>query len=136
VSASLLYPERTVLAFVGDGGFMMSGAEIATAVQHGGRPIILLSNNSSYGTIRMHQEREHPERVSGTDLVNPDFAAMARAMGALAETVSRTEDFKAALERALAANRPTVIELRTDPELISTRTTIADIREAVSKRIG
>lgn len=134
VAASLLFPEKVVLSFVGDGGFMMSGQEIATAVQHGGKPIILLFNNGSYGTIRMHQEREHPERVVGTDLVNPDFTGMARSLGLHAETVTQTEDFRAALERAIAANRPALIELKTDPELISTRTTINTLRNDAHRR--
>ncbi|WP_447045709.1 thiamine pyrophosphate-binding protein [Vreelandella sp. H-I2] len=134
VAASLLFPEKVVLSFVGDGGFMMSGQEIATAIQHGGKPIILLFNNGSYGTIRMHQEREHPERVVGTDLVNPDFTGMARSLGLHAETVTQTEDFRPALERAIAANRPALIELKTDPELISTRTTINTLRNDAHRR--
>jgi len=134
VAASLVHPDRVVIGCVGDGGFMMSGQEISTAVQHGGKPIILLFNNNMYGTIRMHQEREHPSRVVGTDLVNPDFVAMAQAMGAHAERVTRTEDFAPALERALAAGRPALIELCTDPEQISTRTTITKLRVAAEKR--
>jgi acetolactate synthase-1/2/3 large subunit len=123
-----------VIGCVGDGGFMMSGQEISTAVQHGGRPIILLFNNNMYGTIRMHQEREHPSRVVGTDLVNPDFVAMAEAMGAHAERITRTADFAPALERAITAGRPALIELCTDPEQISTRTTITNLRVAAEKR--
>jgi acetolactate synthase-1/2/3 large subunit len=134
VAASLVHPDRLVIGCVGDGGFMMSGLEIATAVQHGGRPIVLVFNNQMYGTIRMHQEREHPGRVVGTDLVSPDFVALARAMGAYGETVTRTEEFRPAFERAVAVRRPAVIELRTDPELVSTRTTIAGLREAALKR--
>lgn len=134
VAASLLFPGKVVLSFVGDGGFMMSGQEIATAVQHGGKPIILLFNNGSYGTIRMHQEREHPERVVGTDLVNPDFIGIARSLGLYAETVTQTKDFRPALERAIAANRPALIELNTDPELISTRTTISTLRNDAHRR--
>lgn len=134
VAASILHPERMVIGCVGDGGFMMSGQEIATAVQHGGRPIILVFNNGTYGTIRMHQEREHPERVVGTTLVNPDFAGMARCMGAHSEVLSRTDELHPAVERAFASGRPAVIELRTDPEQISTRTTITALREAARKR--
>lgn len=130
VSASLHDPERVVLAFVGDGGFMMSGQELTTAVQHGGRPIVLLFNNATYGTIRMHQEREHPERVVGTDLVNPDFLAMAAGMGAYTAMVNHTDNFLPALQGAIEAQRPAVIELRTDVERISTRTTIAQLRLA------
>jgi acetolactate synthase I/II/III large subunit len=134
VAASLIHPDRMVIGCVGDGGFMMSGQEISTAVQHGGKPIILLFNNNMYGTIRMHQEREYPLRVVGTDLVNPDFVAMAQSMGAHAERVVRSEEFAPALDRALAAGRPALIELCTDPEQISTRATIADLRARASKR--
>src|SRR5207248_275416 len=81
VAASLMHPERLVVCFVGDGGFLMSGQEIATAVQHGARPILVVFNNASYGTIRMHQERDYPGRTIATELVNPDFAALARAYG-------------------------------------------------------
>ncbi|PZX11215.1 acetolactate synthase-1/2/3 large subunit [Palleronia aestuarii] len=128
VAASLYAPERQAIAFVGDGGFMMSGAELATAVQHGGRPIVLLFNNRSYGTIRMHQEREHPRRVVGTDIVNPDFGLLARGYGAAYTQVTETAAFRPALEAAYDHHGPTVIELVTDPEMISTRTTIAKLR--------
>ena len=128
VAASLRDPGRLVLSFVGDGGFMMSGTEIATAAQYGATPIVLLFNNGIYGTIRMHQEREHPERLSGTTLVNPDFCKMAEGMGAYAERVARTADFADAFARARAAGRPAVLELVTDPEQISTRTSIGAIR--------
>lgn len=133
VAASLVHPDRVVIGCVGDGGFMMSGQEISTAVQHGGKPIIMLFNNNMYGTIRMHQEREHPSRVVGTDLVNPDFVTMAKSMGAHAERVTRTEDFAPALERAITAGRPALIELCTDPEQISTRTTITKLRVTAEK---
>ena len=134
VAASLVHPDRLTIGAVGDGGFMMSGLEIATAVQHGAAPIVLVFNNATYGTIRMHQEREHPARVVGTDLKSPDFAALGRAMGAHGETVTRTAEFAPAFERAVAARKPAVIELKTDPELISTRTTLTAIREAALKR--
>lgn len=134
VAASLKFPDKVVLSCVGDGGFMMSGQEVATAVQHGGKPIILLFNNGTYGTIRMHQERDHPERVVGTDLTNPDFIGMARSLGLHAEGVTRTQDFKPALERAIAANRPALLELKTDPEQISTRTTIKALRQTAYPR--
>jgi acetolactate synthase-1/2/3 large subunit len=134
VAASLACPDRVVVGCVGDGGFMMSGTEIATAVQHGGKPIILVFNNAMYGTIRMHQEREHPERVIGTDLTPPDFVGLARAMGAHAETVSRTDEFAAAFERAVASGKAALIELRTDPELVSTRATISGLRKAARAR--
>ncbi len=134
VAAALVHPDRLTIGAVGDGGFMMSGLEIATAVQHGAAPIVLVFNNATYGTIRMHQEREHPARVVGTDLKSPDFAALGRAMGAHGETVTRTAEFAPAFERAVAARKPAVIELKTDPELISTRTTLTAIREAALKR--
>ncbi|WP_142846413.1 thiamine pyrophosphate-binding protein [Telmatospirillum sp. J64-1] len=130
VAASLLHPDRLVIGCVGDGGFMMSGQELATAAQYGAKPIILLFNNGTYGTIRMHQEREHPERVIGTDLVNPDFAGLARAMQAHAEVVTDTESFLPAFERARKSGLAAVIELRTEAEQISTRTTITSLREA------
>ncbi len=128
VAASLQDPARQAIAFVGDGGFMMSGAELATAVQHGGRPIVLLFNNRTYGTIRMHQEREHPRRISGTDIVNPDFGLLAQGYGAGYAHVTETAQFRPALEAAFAHDGPTVIELVTDPERISTRTTVAKLR--------
>ncbi|MBM1690772.1 thiamine pyrophosphate-dependent enzyme [Sulfitobacter geojensis] len=130
VAASVADPERLTLAFVGDGGFMMSGMELATAAQYGGCPIVLLFNNGIYGTIRMHQERDHPERVSGTTLINQDFVKLAEGLGAHAERVAKTADFAAAFERARASGRPALIELVTDPEQISTRTTIGKLRDA------
>lgn len=130
VAASLVYRDRTVIGFVGDGGFLMSGQEVGTAVQHGGKPIILLFNNRMYGTIRMHQERDYPARVVGTDLVNPDFVAMAQAFGCHAERVTATAEFMPALERALNSGKAAVIELMTDPEQVSTRTTVAALRAA------
>jgi acetolactate synthase-1/2/3 large subunit len=134
VAASLVCPDRMVVGCVGDGGFMMSGLELATAAQHGGKPIILLFDNRMYGTIRMHQEREHPERVIGTDLVNPDFVAMAKAMGAHAEMVTETKDFAAAFQRASTSGRPALIVLQADPELISTSLTITGLREAATAK--
>ncbi|OAN90830.1 thiamine pyrophosphate-dependent enzyme [Sulfitobacter geojensis] len=130
VAASVADPERLTLAFVGDGGFMMSGMELATAAQYGGCPIVLLFNNGIYGTIRMHQERDHPERVSGTTLINQDFVKLAEGLGAHAERVTKTADFAAAFERARASGRPALIELVTDPDQISTRTTIGKLRDA------
>ncbi|MDQ3396489.1 MAG: thiamine pyrophosphate-binding protein [Deinococcota bacterium] len=128
VSASLTCPDRLVVSFVGDGGFLMTGQELATALQHGCRPVILVFNNNMYGTIRMHQEMRYPDRVIGTDLTNPDFAAVAAAYGAHAETVLRTEEFAPAFERAVASGKAAVIELRTDPEVISTRSTLSAMR--------
>ena len=128
VAASLRNPRRQVIACVGDGGFMMSGAELATAVQHGARPVVLLFNNGTYGTIRMHQEREHPRRISGTDIVNPDFGLLAQGYGAGFARVTETAQFRPALERAFAHDGPSVIELVTDPDRISTRTTVSRLR--------
>ena len=135
VAASIAEPERLTLSFVGDGGFMMSGSELATAAQYGGRPIVLLFNNGIYGTIRMHQERDHPERISGTTLQNQDFVKMAEGLGAHAERVTKTEDFAAAFTRARESGRPALIELVTDPEQISTRTTISKLRAAAQKKV-
>jgi acetolactate synthase-1/2/3 large subunit len=123
-----------VLVFIGDGGFMMCGNEMSTAAQYGINLICIVSNNNMYGTIRMHQEREHPTRVVGTGLVNPDFAAFGRVLGCYGETVTRTEEFAPALERAIKANKPAVIELQTDPNLVTTRTTITALREAALAR--
>ncbi|MDO6587251.1 thiamine pyrophosphate-binding protein [Salipiger sp. 1_MG-2023] len=128
VAASLQVPARQAIAFVGDGGFMMSGMEIATAVQHGGRPVVLVFNNGTYGTIRMHQEREHPERISGTDIVTMDIGRISEGLGAVHIRVTQTAQFKPALLRAFDHDGPTVIELMTDPEQISTRTTVSRLR--------
>jgi len=130
VAASIADPKRTVISFVGDGGFLMSGQEIGTAVQHGGRPIVLLFNNRMYGTIRMHQERDYPARISGTDLVNPDFVGFAKSFGCHAERVEKTADFMPAFERAIQSGKPAVLELMTDPEQVSSRTTIEALRAA------
>jgi acetolactate synthase-1/2/3 large subunit len=134
VAAKLVHPDRVVLAFIGDGGFMMCGTEMTTAAQYGINVICIVTNNSMYGTIRMHQEREHPTRVVGTQLVNPDFAEMGRVMGCHGEIVTKTDEFAPALERAIKANKPAVIELRTDPNLVTTRTTITALREAALAR--
>ncbi len=128
VAAKLVHPRRLVVGFCGDGGFLMTGQELATSLAAGVGPIILLFNNAMYGTIRMHQERRFPGRVVGTALANPDFPALARAYGAFAARVARTEDFAPAFEEAAAANRAAVIELAIDPETITTRTTLSQIR--------
>ncbi len=130
VAAALAHPERTVLSFSGDGCFLMNGQEIATAIQYGAAPIFFVVNNGMYGTIRMHQEREYPGRVSGTALTNPDFAALAHAYGLHGESCERTAEFASAFERARKSGRAALIELRLDPEAISTRTTLSKIREA------
>jgi len=108
----------------------MSGQEIATAVHHGVDPVILVVNNNMYGTIRMHQERRYPGRVHATALSNPEISVWAKSFGAHGELVTRTEDFPDAFERALAAGRAAVLELRIDPEAITTRTTLSAIRDA------
>src|SRR6266545_5255877 len=118
LAAKLACPERPVVAVSGDGDFLMTGQELATAMRHQLPVLVVVVNNGLYGTIRMHQERAHPGRPVGTDLVNPDFAALARAYGAHGEVVERTGDFTPAVERALAAGGPALLELRTDPELL------------------
>ena len=132
VAAKLVYPGRVVVGFCGDGGFMMTGQELMTASSEGVGPIILLFNNAMYGTIRMHQERRFPGRVVGTTLKNPDFAALARAYGGFGATVARTEEFAPAFEKAVASGRPAIIELRMDPEMITTGTTLSALRRQCS----
>ena len=129
VAAKLVAPERTVVAYAGDGDFLMTGQELATAVQFGASIVVLVVDNGMHGTIRMHQERRYPGRVSGTDLVNPDFAALAEAYGAHGERVERTADFAEAFERALAAGRPALLHLVVDPEALTPRQTLTEIRE-------
>ena len=133
VAAKLAAPGRTVLGVCGDGDFLMNGQELATAVQYGAKFTALVVNNGLYGTIRMHQEREYPARVFGTDLCNPDFAAYARAFGAHGETVERTEDFAAAFERAEKSGKPALIELKIDPDAISPSTTLSAVRDKALK---
>jgi acetolactate synthase-1/2/3 large subunit len=128
VAAKLARPNSIVVGFCGDGGFLMTGQEIATSLAEGPGPIILVFNNAMYGTIRMHQERRFPGRISGTNLKNPDFPALARAYGAFTAQVSRTEEFAPAFEEAVAAKRAAIIELKMDPEMITTRTTLAALR--------
>jgi len=135
IAASIL-SGRTVFTIAGDGDFLMNGQELATAAQHGARTIVLLVNNGSYGTIRMHQEREYPGHVSGSALGNPDFCALARAYGHAAERVEATAGFEPALARALAHSGSTVIELMLDADVITTRGTLASIREAALARLG
>ena len=134
VAARHVYPDRPVVAFCGDGGALMTGQEIATAVHHGIDPVILVVNNAMYGTIRMHQEREYPDRTIATDLTNPDFVAWAESFGAFAVRVERTGEFAGAFEAALGAGRVAVIELRIDPELITTRATLSQIRGSGAHR--
>jgi acetolactate synthase-1/2/3 large subunit len=128
VAAQLIHPDRGVVCFTGDGDFVMSSPELATAVRYELPIVILLVNNGMYATIRMHQERQFPGRVIGTDLENPDFPALAQAFGAHGERVQRTADFEAAFERALASGKPSVIELVVDPERISPRVRLSELR--------
>ncbi len=128
IAARHVHPDRPVVAFCGDGGALMTGQEIATAVHHGIDPVILVVNNAMYGTIRMHQEREYPDRPIATGLTNPDFTAWAESFGAFAARVERTDEFPGAFEAALSAGRVAVVELRINPELITTRATLAQIR--------
>jgi acetolactate synthase I/II/III large subunit len=129
VAAKLAHPTRPVVNFQGDGCFLMTGQELATAVQYGLPIVTVVANNGVYGTIRMHQEREYPDRIIGTTLINPDFAAYARSFGAEGYTVEATKDFAPAFQQALAAGKPSVIELKLDPEAISPRKTMTEIRE-------
>ena len=129
VAMSLRYPGRNVVCFVGDGGFLMTGNELATAIQKGARPIIIVSDNSAYGTIRMHQEKHFPHRESATALVNPNFAGLAREFGALGITVRHSSEIKAALEQALAADGPVLISVCTSLMQISVGASINQLRE-------
>jgi acetolactate synthase-1/2/3 large subunit len=122
-------PTKTVVCFAGDGCFMMHGQEFATAVQYDLPILVLLIDNGMYGTIRMHQERDYPGRVSGTQLRNPDFAAYARAFGGHGETVEDTAEFMPAFERARASGKPAIVHIKLDPEVITTATTLSAIRE-------
>ncbi len=128
IAAQVACPGRTVVSFNGDGDFLMNGQELATAVQYALPILFLVFNNGLYGTIRMHQEREYPGREIGTALRNPDFAALARAYGLHGDTVRRTAEFAPALERALGAGGPALIELVYDPEMITPNTTLKEIR--------
>ncbi|KPF42449.1 thiamine pyrophosphate-binding protein [Rhizobium sp. AAP43] len=129
VAAKQLFPEREVICFAGDGCFMMHGQEFATAIRYNLPIITLVINNGIYGTIRMHQEREYPGRVSATDLTNPDFAALAKAYGGHGETVEKTEDFAPAFLRARASGKPAIIEIKLDPEAITPMRTLTQIRD-------
>jgi acetolactate synthase-1/2/3 large subunit len=118
-----------VVCLAGDGDFLMNGQELATAAQYGVDLLVVLVDNGSYGTIRMHQEREYPERISATELSNPDFAALARAYGGWAEAIERTADFAPALDEALKRKGIRLLHCRTDVEQISNATTISKLRE-------
>jgi acetolactate synthase-1/2/3 large subunit len=139
IAASLLYPARTVINLAGDGDFLMTGQELATATGYGagtgpGRLIVIVVDNGTYGTIRMHQEREYPGRVSGSDLFNPDFAALARAHRWNAAFVDATAQFEPAFAAALSADRPTLIHVKLDPEISTSRTTLTAIRRVARER--
>ncbi|MFY0690586.1 MAG: thiamine pyrophosphate-binding protein [Paracoccaceae bacterium] len=128
ISAKLEHPDRPVICFAGDGCFQMTLNEMSTAMQHGAHVIVIVVNNGKYGTIRMHQEKTYPGRVSGTALANPDFAALAQAYGGYGEVVQHTRDFAAAFERARAAGTLAVIELQLDDEVLSTGLSVAETR--------
>ncbi len=133
IGAKVVYPERTVVCFVGDGGFMMTGQEIATAFHHSVAPIILVFNNQMYGTIRMHQEKTYPGRVSGTALTNPDFSKFIESFGGHGEIVEKTAELVPAVKRAIASGKPALVEVRTNPEQITNRATVAQLRAQAGK---
>jgi len=128
VAAKIRYPEMPVVCFAGDGCFLMTGQEMATAAQYNAPIVVIVVNNGMYGTIRMHQEREYPGRVSATNLSNPDFAKIAEAYGGVGFLVTETAQFEPAFEAAMAAGKPAIIELRIDPDVITPATTLSAIR--------
>ena len=128
VAAKHLHPNRLVIAFAGDGCFQMTGMEFMTAVENRLPIIVVVCNNGMYGTIRMHQERHYPGRVSGTNLANPDFAALARACGGFGARVDRTEDFAKAFDEAVASRLPSIIELTISPEALTPAATLSETR--------
>jgi len=134
VAAKLVHPDRLVVGFCGDGGFMMTGQELATAMHEGTGPIILVFNNAMYGTIRMHQERRFPGRVVGTALRSPDFLALAQAYGVFGASITSTADFAPAFEEAASNSRAAIIELKMDSEIITTRATLSEIRRQAEAR--
>jgi acetolactate synthase-1/2/3 large subunit len=136
VAAKRAFPERMVIAFSGDGDFLMNGQEFATAVQYELPIVVVVVDNGMFGTIRMHQEREYPGRISATQLRNPDFAAYARAFGGHGETVEDTSEFLPAFKRALASGKPAILHLKVDPEAIAPTTTLSAIRQAALRRRG
>ncbi len=136
VAMQRLYPGRRVVSINGDGDFLMNGQEFATAIQYSLPIIGVVMDNAAYGTIRMHQEREFPGRVSATDLVNPDFAAYARAFGGFGATVERTEDFPAAFQAAEASGQPSILHVKVSADAITPGTTLTQIRQAALARRG
>jgi acetolactate synthase-1/2/3 large subunit len=133
IGAKITHPDRTVIGFVGDGGFLMTGQEIATAFHHNVAPIILVFNNQMYGTIRMHQERHYPGRVSATQLTNPDFARFIESFGGHGEIVEATDQLVPAVKRAIASGKPAIVEVRTNPEQVTNRSTIEQLRAQAAK---
>ncbi len=136
VGAKRIQPDSTVVVFAGDGDFLMSGQEFATAVQYDLPVLVVLLDNGMYGTIRMHQERAYPGRVSATALRNPDFAAYARAFGGHGERIERTEEFAPALARAMASGKPAILHCLIDPETITPTMTLSAIRERALEAQG
>ena len=134
VAAKITAPDRMVVSLAGDGCFLMNGQEFATAVQHGANVVIVVVDNGMYGTIRMHQEREYPGKVYGTELANPDFVALARAYGWAGVRIGRTAEFEPELLAALQRQEGTLIEVMLDPEVITTRSTLSAIRKAAQSR--
>lgn len=134
IGAKRVFPERTVVAFAGDGCFLMNGQDFATAVQYDLPVVVIVVDNGMYGTIRMHQEREYPGRVTATALKNPDFAAYARAFGGHGETVRTTDEFAPALERARASGKPAILHLLIDPETITPTATLSGLRAAALEK--
>jgi acetolactate synthase-1/2/3 large subunit len=128
VAAALRFKDRTVVCVAGDGDFLMNGQELATAAQYGADLLVILVDNGAYGTIRMHQERDYPSRISATSLANPDFAKLAEAYGGWAQRVESTADFAPALESALGRKGIRLIHCITDVEVITNQTTIATLR--------
>ena len=130
VAAALRYPDRQVVSIIGDGGFLMTGNELATAVQYGARVRLFVANNKSYGTIRLHQEKAFPGRVAGTDLINPNFAALAEAFGARGLVLDTPQDTPAVVQEALGHNGPVVVDVRTSLEHLSTFSTLTSLAAA------
>ena len=129
MAAATRFRDRPAVCVAGDGDFLMNGQELATPAQYGADLLVIVVDNGSYGTIRMHQEREYPKRLSGTELRNPDFAVLARAFGGSAETVDKTEDFAPTLDRALGQKGIRLIHCKTDVEQITNALTISKLRE-------
>ena len=136
VAAKVAHPHRMVISWNGDGCFLMNGQELATAVQYGLAVVFVVVDNGMYGTIRMHQERNYPARVSGTNLVNPDFAALARAYGAHGETIASTGEFAPAFERALESGRPALLHVKVDPQALTMGASLDALRAQGQARKG